>query len=164
MDYVKSVLLSLIIPVVYLSLWIILIPSTFNEYLLLTHKTKIINGFVTKAEEISDYVEAYEGKKTIKTLYFNFEYSFKLPDGATLNTYGSEDGALPEILSNVHTEPYPVQIEYLSNNPETNRIIASWTGEKSLFGWFRRKVTIGLLGFIVCCFWSYSIFIKGKKN
>ena len=154
----------MIIPFGYLWLWYIFYPATVNEYLLLTNKSEIANGYITKAKEIEDYVDVYEGRSTVKTLDFNFEYTFILPNGESINSNGSEVGALPDFLSNVSSKPYPIQIEYIPNYPETNRVKATWTGEKSLFQWFRRKVAIELLIFIFFCYWGYKIFKDGKHN
>lgn len=163
-DYIRSIVTSLVIPIGYLWLWFICYPSTVNEFLLLTNNSEIANGYVTKAEEIKDYVEVYEGRKIEKTLDFNFEYTFTLPNGNNVTSFGSEVGALPDILSNVSLKPYPVQVEYIANNPETNRVKATWTGEKSLFQWFRHKVIIGLLIFLAFCYWAYRVFKDGKKD
>jgi len=163
-DYIKSILTSLAIPIGYLWLWYVYYPSTLNEFLLLTNKSEVANGYITKAEEIEDYVEFYEGRRIEKTLDFNFEYIFTLSNGKTITSYGSEVGALPDVLSNVSSKPYAIQIEYLPDNPETNRVKASWTGEKSLFQWFRQKVFIELIIFILCCSLALAIFKTGKKN
>ncbi len=162
--YIKSIIIGLVIPLGYLFYWYAWYPATINEFLLLTRETQIANGVITNAEEIEDYVDLYEGRKTVKTLDFNFEYSFSLPNGKSVTSFGSEAGPLPGFLSNVPNKPFPIKVEYLSGSPKTNRIMATWTGEKTLLQWFRHKVVIGLIGFIFCCYLGYSIFKSGKKS
>ena len=77
-DYIKSILTSLAIPIGYLWLWYVYYPSTLNEFLLLTNKSEVANRYITKAEEIEDYVEFYEGRRIEKTLDFKFEYILTL--------------------------------------------------------------------------------------
>ena len=163
-DYIRSIITGLAIPIGCLLLWYFFYPSTLNEFLLLTHNTKVAPGQVTKAEEIEDYVETNNDRKIERTLDFNFEYTFKLPDGKLVTSFGSEVGALPDELANVKDKPFPVEVEYLRDNPETNRVKAAWTGEKSLFQWFRHKFIIGFLIFLFCCWWGFKVLKDGKKN
>jgi hypothetical protein len=79
-DYIRSIITSLAIPIGCLLLWYFFYPSTLNEFLLLTHNTKVAPGQITKAEEIEDYVETNNDRKIERTLDFNFEYTFKLHD------------------------------------------------------------------------------------
>ncbi|XVJ64731.1 MAG: hypothetical protein HEQ40_00620 [Lacibacter sp.] len=163
-DYIRSIITGLAIPIGCLLLWYFFYPSTLNEFLLLTHNTKVAPGQITKAEEIEDYVETNNDRKIERTLDFNFEYTFRLPDGKSVTSFGSEVGALPEELANVKDKPFAVEVEYLTDNPETNRVKAAWTGEKSLFQWFRHKFIIGFLIFLFCCWWGFRVLKDGKKN
>jgi hypothetical protein len=163
-DYIRSIITSLAIPIGCLLLWYFFYPSTLNEFLLLTHNTKVAPGQITKAEEIEDYVETNNDRKIERTLDFNFEYTFKLPDGKSVTSFGSEVGSLPEELANVKDKPFPIEVEYLTKNPETNRVKAAWTGEKSLFLWFRHKFIIGFLIFLFCCWWGFKVLKDGRKN
>jgi hypothetical protein len=163
-DYIKSIISGLIIPIGYLLLWYFYFPNTLDEFLLLTQNTKMALGQITKAEEIEDYVETNNDRKIERTLDFDFEYTFKLPDGKSVLSFGSEVGSLPDELINVKNTPFPVEVEYLTANPETNRVKANWTGEKSLFKWFRHKFIIGFLIFLFCCWLGFRVIKDGNKN
>lgn len=152
------------IPIACLLLWYYFYPSSLNELLLLTNNTKVAKGQITQADEVEDYVETNNDRKVERTLDFHFEYTFKLPNGKTVTSYGSEVGALPDDLLDVKEKPFIIEVEYLANNPETNRVKASWTGEKSLFGWFRNKFLGGFLIFLFCCWWGFIVIKDGKNN
>ena len=119
-----SLLAGIAIPSVYLWLWYTFYPNTINEYLLITHKTVVANGFIVKAEQIEDYVETNNDRTIEKTINFTFEYNFTLPTGKTITSFGSEVGPLPDHLVNVETTPYPVEVEYLPNDPTINRVFS----------------------------------------
>jgi len=162
--YFKAIVIAILLPVGYIYFWFLLSPSTINEFLLLTNKVQIANGYIIHAEELEDYVDTNNDRSIEKKLDYNFEYTFTLPDGKVIKSFGSEAGALPEILSNIQSHPYPVKVEYLSNNPKVNRIKASWTGEQNLWKWFQHKVLLGLLGLLFFCYLSYLFFKDGRKN
>lgn len=163
-DYIKSIITGLAIPIGYLLFWCFFYPDTINEFMLLTEKTKVVTGQVTKAKQIEDYVETNDDRKIERKLDFDFEYTFKLPDGKLVTSFGSESGALPDELANVKDKPFPVEIEYLADNPERNRVKADWTGEKSLFQWFLHSFIIGFLILLFCCWWGFQIIKNGKMN
>lgn len=159
LKYYQSYLVRIIIPLAYLYLWYTYYPSTIDEFLLLTQKTEISNGFITKAEEIEDYVDVSDGRRTVKELDFNFEYYFITSRGDTITSFGSKPGRLPDFLENVRKNPFPVKVEYLLDHPEINRISAVWTtGVKSLYQWFLKKIIWGLAGFIFSCYLSFYLF------
>jgi hypothetical protein len=163
-DYIKSLTSGFAVPILYLLLWYYFYPSTLNEFLLLTNKTNVASGQITRAEEVEDYIETNNDRKIERTLDFHYEYTFKLPNGKSVTSIGSEAGALPVVLLKVKDKPLPIEVEYLASNPETNRVKASWTGEKSLFQWFRQKFIIGFLIFLFCFWWGFQIIKDGRKN
>lgn len=163
-DYTKSIVTSIAVPIACLVLWYFFYPSTLNEFLLFTHNTKIAKGTIIKAEEVEDYVETNNDRKIERTLDFNFEYTFQLPNGKYVTSFGSESGALPDDLLNIKEKTLPIEVEYLPSNPETNHVKAPWTGEKSLLQWFRHKFVIGLIIFIFCCYIGFAAYKDGKKN
>jgi hypothetical protein len=163
-DYARAIITSLVLPIGYLLLWYYSFPATWRELQLLTHNTKTTNGYVTKAEEIEDYVETNNDRKIERKLDFTFEYSFTLPNGESITSYGSEPGPLPDDLRNISEKVKQVEVEYLPNNPQTNRIKAMWTGEKSILQWFRHRFVIGFLVFLFFCYWGYLIYKGGRKN
>lgn len=114
-----------------------------NEFRLIT-KGKIANGYITSAEESSEYVEQNDGRTGGMAYQFYYKYYFILPDGKKIYDSATTGGQLPGDLCCLDNEPpYEVKVEYLPNNPTINRVKDYDAGSRTIGNWLWRKVGLG---------------------
>lgn len=123
--------------------------NPINEFRLIT-KGRITNGYVTKAEESSEYVEQNDGRAGGMAYQFYYNYYFNLPNGKRIYDSAISGGALPEDLCCLEDKPYEVKVEYLSSNPTINRVKDFDAGSKTIGNWLWRKVLLGGILLIGC--------------
>jgi hypothetical protein len=82
-------------------------------------------------------------------------YTYRLPDGREFTQYTRGHGRLkPEILD--HSMPYPIEVEYLPDNPAISRIKGD--GPNNILSWLRSEVADwGLLTFILLAVGVYLL-------
>ena len=124
--------------------WLSLGGNPFHELALIRHG-ETTSGFIIDAWE-----EPPDGGEGNRSWHYGLIYKYNTPDGRefTQRTV-SWAGRIPEKLSLVPVEPYPVEIEYLPNKPEVSKI--KGTGSNSIFDWLWRKIGLGgilLVGFL----------------
>ena len=160
-NLIKSVLLGLIFPTVFLWLFFIdknNIKPMVNEYRLITWKTTTTNGFITKGKAFEGFAETDDNRETYVSGY-EFNYIFYSNKGDEINSETSCYGELPgdKKLSQI---PYQVSIEYLEEEPTVNHIIGLRSNNESLWDLFRRKLFFPLLIFTGCCYIALLIIKK----
>lgn len=129
--------------------WRDIAGNPINEFRLIT-KGKIADGYVTSAEESSEYVEENDGRTGGMAYQFYYKYYFNLPDGKRIYDSAISGGMLPEDLCCLEDESYEVKVQYLSSNPTINRINEFDSGSKTIGNWLWRKVGLGGILLVGC--------------
>lgn len=135
-SFIKSIIFALAFPIVGFWVWYTASGNPFNEYLLIT-KSKTIKGFIVKAEEFDDVIEKNDGRTSTLVHKYNYDYWFTLPEGKTISGSGTENGTLPEYLNDLENTPYRIDVEYLSDKPEINRVKGMPSGNNTVYQWIR---------------------------
>jgi len=148
-DLVRNLIVGIAILLFGFYFWRSLAGNPINEFRLITNG-KIANGYVTSAEESSEYVEQNEGRTGGMAYQFYYKYYFNLPDGKRIYDSAIAGGALPEDLCCLKDEPYEVMVEYLSSNPTINRVKDFDNGSKTIGNWIWRKFLLGGIILIGC--------------
>ena len=159
---VRNTALGLAIPFVGIWIWTGVSGNPWHEYLLITD-SQIANGFITSVEEDSEPVE--QNDRYVGTRYYYiFEYNFTLPNGRTIESIGSEEGELPSHLTNVQNKPYPIEVEYLAENADVNRVKGLPNAHTSVYEWLRYTMLMGLIVFLFCSYLSFSVIKDARKK
>ena len=160
---IKSIALGISIPVVSSLIWLASSSSPLNELLLIT-KGKIAKGYITKVEEQSEEVSYNDDRSHGIRYYYTYEYSFKLPTGIKITSIDWENGDIPGKLSDLDTEPYQVDVEYLASNPNICRVKEMERSNKTIWAWLRHRFSIGAIVLIFLIYWGVSIIRNGIKK
>lgn len=163
-NFRKSILLTLFIPLFYIFIWLYLYPTVIYEYLLITNKSIETNGFITKSKELEDTYEVNGGKINNNYFSYSYDYYFLTNNGEKIEAFGSNEGEIPFPLKNVNLKPYRIKIEYLEKKPTVNRVVGEWWKRKNLGDWFRYTFGAGfiiLLFIVLLC--AFYIRDKWKK-
>jgi len=117
--------------------WYYLVGNPFDEFALI-HRGQTTPG------SIIDTWEEVEDDTFGRAVWFHgATYTYRLPDGREFTQRSQvRSGRLGEEFRNL-TEPYPVEIEYLPENPSVSRIKGD--GHDSLWSWLLLKVGLGSL-------------------
>ena len=160
----KSMLIGLAIPIVSVCLWYNSNNNNpINEYLLIT-QSKTTNGLITHAEEREEEVDQDNGPSGIK-YSFSYDYTFTLANGRVINAYGVEDGSrLPGDMQDIATKPYKVEVQYLPDDPEVNRVRDFLWNNSTVYEWFRFNILLGVIILIGCSYVGYLIIKAGVKK
>jgi uncharacterized SAM-binding protein YcdF (DUF218 family) len=139
----RSILIGLAIPIISLWLWYSSrTTNPFDEYSLIIEGVKA-NGFITKVEKHEDVAELYEGRKSVQVFDYSYEYTFNLPNGNIIKSYGNEPGQIHDGLVDLEKHPYPITVQYLVRRPEINRVL-EMDNSKTVYQWIRRRMLLGL--------------------
>ena len=105
------------------------------DELALIQRSKVVPGAIVDAWE--DYDDTDYGD----TIWHHAGiYEYRLPDGRDFKGVSTGSGRLPDECEDL-TQPYPVEVEYLPDNPNVSRI--KGVGCQSVTEWLWRKVGIG---------------------
>ena len=117
--------------------WYYLVGNPLNE-LALIQRARIVPGFIIDTWE--DVKDDDQGRAH---WYHGATYTYRLPDGRefTQSTRDSPGRLKDEFLD--LQQPYPVEVEYLSEDPAISRIKGD--GSDSVSDWIWRKVGLGIL-------------------
>jgi hypothetical protein len=122
--------------------------NPYHEYQLLTNGTTT-EGFITDVTEDIEPMDAGG-----YTYYYNYAYTFKLPNGLPIHAYqelsGNSEQEMPDL-----SEPYLTEIVYLTSNPNVNKLKATLLDSVWEIVW--RKIGLGLL--LLIMFSSIGFFI-----
>lgn len=160
---IRSIFIGLTIPFVAVLLWYNSNDNNpINEYLLIT-QSRTTDGFITNAEEHEEDAEPDNAPSGTK-YSFSYNYTFTLPNGKMINSYGVEDGGLPEDMQEVNTEPYKVEVQYLAKNPEISRVKIFLWHNSTVYEWIRYNILLGLIILIACMYFGYLTIKAGIKK
>lgn len=125
-----------------------LLGRTFYEYVLLRFGEST-SGYITAVNEDATDTDA-DGV----AFDFYYDYEFKLPNGKLIKGSDSEGGRIPDYLLNVDEEPYKVEVVYMKNDPEINKLKIALSD--SPFTPLRRIIfSIIIVAFML--YWVYRI-------
>lgn len=158
----KTIFWGLLLIIGAFMFWFYLVGNPIDElYLILNAKTA--SGFITNTWE--DVEDGDDGRT-----HWNNEisYKFTLPNGTVYNNVFNGYDQLPEELKDI-SQPYPIEVEYLSNNPQVSRI--KGTGHSTVFEWLWREIGFGGLllimfvspGFVLVCQGIKEIYKQNNK-
>ena len=144
-DLAKGILFAALLIIGASWFWYLLAGNPFHEIAII-QQCKTANGFIIETWE--EPPERREGKLDWS---HGGKYTYTLPDG---RKYTGEikirSGRLREELRPPLMEPYPVEVEYLPDNPEISKLKGE--GSDSVVGWVLRKIVLGpilLIGFLI---------------
>ena len=104
----------------------------------LIHRGQVAQGFIVETWEDAD-----TGDEGGAQWSHSAVYEYRLPDGREFTQRTrTKSGRLKRELRDL-SEPFPIEVEYLPDNPIVSRIKGS--GSSSLFDWLWRKVGLGLV-------------------
>lgn len=161
-NLIKSIALGISIPVIASIIWLLSSSSPLNELSLIT-KGKMVRGYITKVEEQSEEVSYNNDRSSGIRYYYTYEYNFKLPTGTKITSFGSEDGEIPEHLLDLNSDPYEVDVEYISSNPKISRVKEMESSNKTIWAWLRHRFALGAIVLIFLIFFGGSIISQGIK-
>ena len=105
-------------------------------------------GHTTQGFIIDTYEEPPDRREGKTDWTYEVTYKYSIPDGREfINETGIRSGKLPQELRPPLIQPYPVEVEYLPDEPHISRLKGS--APKSVTGWFLRKVVLGALVLIL---------------
>ena len=156
----KSILFGLLFPAIFcwLTVWDPLFLNPIEKDLRLIFQKKIVtSGIITEAKWFENAVESYNDKY-VHVDGYEYSYTFSSNDGKK-NTV--EGFTFQELPNNKHISqiPFQVKIEYLEDDPKTNRIVGLAGNNESLWDILRNTLMLPLLFFVICCYISFR-FIK----
>jgi len=116
--------------------WFSLVGNPLDE-LALIQRGKVAPGFI-----VDTWEEAESGDEG-GTIWFSAAiYEYRLPDGRDFKGVSDGSGRLKDELRGL-TEPHPIEVEYLPDDPNVSRIKGD--GCQSVTEWLWRKAGLGTL-------------------
>lgn len=154
------------IPILSIVIWFSACGNPFDQYRLVVDGLQTA-GYITEVKPESEVVEYNDGRSSAVAHFYNYKFYFALKNKLIIVGEGKEGGYIPDYLVNVDTEPYKVQVKYLADKPEINKIKGMQDDHTSLFEWFKSTFLIGFVFFLVGVYLGYLIIksaIKKYKN
>lgn len=107
--FIKALIIA--IGVIVIATWLIIdiFTNLKHEYLLITRGVEVPGEIIKVDEEYED-----DGRGIVANVYYNYAYSFYLPNGVEVIS-GGKCNELTDL-------PDPVEVVYLEKNPEINRL------------------------------------------
>ena len=135
--------------------------NPYHEYLLIT-KGITANGFITKAEEYEDEVDIPDaqggGSEAVTKVYY--EYDFTTEAGKIINGRSSE----LEGIQDFKGKPIPIQVEYLKDNPDINRVKDATSQCKTIGEFIWRRICLGTLLLLMFSAFGLYMIRRGIKD
>jgi hypothetical protein len=133
-----------------------------DEYRILREPKAIVSGQIISAEEFSEEVEKNDGRRIDIVHGYSYKYNFQTLNHQDIVAEGWNYADLP-LKKSLNDIPYRIEVEYVIEKPELNRINGLWSNDPSLFEWFKRHVLLKLLGLVFCGYLSIRL-IKGAVD
>lgn len=154
-DPIKSMVWGCILTLLACAFVYYVAGNPLRELALILHG-RTVSGFVIDAwedAEETDYGKTIWDHRAI--------YTYRLPDGRSFKGTAEGSGRLKEEFQDL-TEPYPIEIEYLPDNPNISRVKGDGCATVTELLW--RKIGLGgciLVGF---CWIPVGLLWKGLKD
>ncbi len=135
--------------------------NPYYEYMLIT-KSKIAIGFITNVDEYEDEVEIpdYQGGGSEMVTVDNYGYTFTTQDGKVINDRSSDLGYMKEFKG----KPLSIQVEYLPNKPEINRVKDKTNQCKTIGEFIWRRLGLGLFLLVIFLSIGFELIRKAIKD
>lgn len=147
----KMILFGVLWIVVAILFWWYLAGNPIDELKLILN-SEVTDGFIVDAwEDIED-------RDTGTEWVHSYLYEFQIPDGRKYQ--GTEEGNGRIILD--IEQPYPIEVEYLPDNPKVSRIKGS--GSSDVWEWLLRKIGVGGLLLIMFSFPGFILIRNGIND
>jgi len=152
----KQLIWGIIWVVAASAFWLSQLGNPLDELALIMH-AKITEGFII---DTSEDVQDSEGGGA--DWYHRVQYTFRTPDGREFTrTTDARKGKLRAELRDLE-DPYPIQVEYLPDDPNVSRIKGD--GSPTLFDWIWRKVGLGGLLWVLTNAPGFVMIRNGLKE
>lgn len=122
--------------------------NPYHEFLLITNATTA-NGFIAYSEEQENTVETEGGSYEVYHVYY--EYKFTTKEGMTIEDHGTTTSPESGYLSEANHKAIPIVVEYISSNPQINRIKRMNTQCLTITEFIWRRIALAGLLLIVFC-------------
>jgi hypothetical protein len=129
--------------------------NPYHEYQLLTNGTTT-EGFIT---DVTEDIEPRDAGGY--TYYYNYTFSFKLPNGKTIQAYQELSGGSAQEMPDV-SDPFPTEIVYLNSNPDINKLKVTLSDSVWEIVW--RKIGLGLLLLVMFSSFGFSLIRNAIKE
>jgi hypothetical protein len=135
--------------------------NPYYEYMLIT-KSKVTNGFIIRIEEYEDEVDVpdSQGGGSEPVTVDNYEYTFSTQDGKVINNWSSDLG----YIKNFTGRPLLIQVEYLPDNPEINRVKDETSQCKTLGEFVWSRLVLGMLLLLMFLSIGFTLIKNGIKE
>ncbi len=152
---IQTIFFGLICLFIGVTFWFYLSGNPYYEFLLIT-QSETTKGLVIHSKEFEDVVE--QNDRASATVYdVSYEFAFTTSEGKKIIGHGKEEYPDPGNLSEANIQPIPVTVEYISSNPEINRVKEIGKGCKTVWEFIWRQVLLG--GILLIFFSSIGITI-----
>jgi len=135
--------------------------NPYYEYMLITN-SKVTNGFIIRVEEYEEEVDVpdSQGGGSEPVTIDNYKYTFKTQDGKIINNWSSDLG----YIENFTGEPLPIEVEYLPDSPEVNRVKDKTSQCKTIGEFIWRRLGLGILLLLMFSSIGYHFIRMGIKD
>ncbi len=135
--------------------------NPFHEYLLIT-KGLTTNGFIINSKEYEDEVDVpdSQGGGSEPVTVENYEYTFSTQDGKVINNWSSDLG----YIKNFTGRPLLIQVEYLPDSPEINRVKDETSQCKTIGEFVWRRLVLGMLLLLMFLSIGFTLIKVGIKE
>jgi energy-coupling factor transporter transmembrane protein EcfT len=162
-NLIKSIIWGLAIPVFVMWMWFSLKGNPLNEYRLIKQGVKT-TGKIYEVKEVVNIDEKYNDRQASVNYEYDYKFSFNLSNGDTIFGSGKEGGYIPNEFENVDINPVGVPVEYLAENPNVNRVSNMFKSNKTIYEWFRYRILMALIIFLVTSYFGIVIINNGLKE
>lgn len=153
-EALKSIFWGIALIVGAVLFWLYLAGNPFHELAL------ILNSNTTSGFIVNTWEDAEDGEEGGTHWYHYIGYKFEIENGSTFQSTMHGSGRLKDELHNL-SEPFPIEVEYLVDNPNINRIKGD--GCQSISEWLWRKVGLGGLLLILFLSPGFILLRDGAK-
>lgn len=152
----KSILFGVIWIIITFGFWLYVAGNPIENFKLVVG-AQVTDGFIIDTYE--DYIDTDEGRAQ---WFHNFLYEYQIPDGRKYSK-GTKafNGRLNEEFRELE-QPYPIQVEYLPDNPDISRI--KGTGTQSIMEWIWRDIGLGGLLLIIFGGVGVKLLLNGSRD
>lgn len=143
-DQASSIVFGILVVVLAVLFWLYLVGNPIHEFALI-QKGQTVTGSIVDTWEDAESGDRGGAQWTHAAIY-----TYQLPDGRKFTAHTKHNsGRLKDEFRDLK-QPYPIEVEYLADNPEVSRIKGD--GCQSIFEWLWR--TVGLGGLLLALFIS----------
>ena len=161
-NLVKAIIIGLAIPMIAM-LMCFSDGNPIDEYRLIKHGVKT-TGKIYEVKEVENVDEKYNDRQARVNYEYYYKFSFNLHNGDTIYGIGKEGGNIPTELENIDVNAVSVPIEYLAENPNINKVSNMIKSNKTIYEWFRYRILIALIVFLVTSYFGFVIIKNGLKE